>query len=200
MEKGRRRGGEREPRIKDREVSTHSPSYLTIPVGIGEEKTAKNKRPASMRHAVDVPQEPAFSRYNFTSGLSTCGRTTTSHIGGRWSLFTPFFLLLKTCSPSLCLVCFVNFTRTLKGLGSTSDASRLPFCCHHINPFSFPFRSFLLLLLYTMRSQQLRPDQLVWPPRPLFFWYSVVVLPCPLSDFLLKPVLFFFFYFTFFAS
>ena len=112
----------------------------------------------------------------------------------------PFFLLLKTCSPSLCLVCFVNFTRTLKGLGSTSDASRLLFCWHHINPFSFPFRSFLLLLLYTMRSQQLRPDQLVWPPRPLFFWYSVVVLPCPLSDFLLKPVLFFFFYLTFFAS
>ena len=90
-----------------------------------------------MRHAVDVPQEPAFSRYNFSSGLSTCGRTTTSHIGGRWSLFTPFFLLLKTCSPSLCLVCFVNFTRTLKGLGSTSDASRLPLLLA-------PYQSFLI--------------------------------------------------------
>ena len=49
----------------------------------------------------------------------------------------PFFLLLKTCSPSLCLVCFVNFTRTLKGLGSTSDASRLPLLLA-------PYQSFLI--------------------------------------------------------
>ena len=51
--------------------------------------------------------------------------------------FPLFFLLLKTCSPSLCLVCFVNFTRTLKGLGSTSDASRLPLLLA-------PYQSFLI--------------------------------------------------------